>query len=137
MKDFEFYQNLDLRYPELAICLEDSVNGIAKFYIPVLTPLLESDEPYDIADINVSKSNILSDTSSMEINACTSSNYLELRLPNKEYMEPSLGPNNTITSTLTSVQDSCIKGDKYVVIFVAGDPNKPVLIGRYYDVINQ
>lgn len=116
MKDFEFYQTLDLRYPELAICIEDSVNSIAKFYIPVLTPILDSDKPYDETDININISNILNDSSSMEINACTSSNYLNLHLPEKI--------------------DSCIKGDIFVIIFIGGDPNKPVLLGRYYNAIN-
>lgn len=137
MKDFEFYQNLDLRYPELAICLEDSVNGIAKFYIPVLTPLLELDEPYDNTDINVNKSNILNDSSSMEINACTTSNYLELCLPSKEAIKSSLNSDNTITNRTTSVQDFCSKGDIFVVVFIGGDPNKPVIIGRYNNAINQ
>ena len=138
MNDFEFYQNLDLRYPELAICIEDSVDGIAKFYIPVLTPILESDKPYDITDINISKSNILSDTSSMEINECTSSNYLELRLPSKEFMMSSFNStNNSIDNTRTPITDSCSKGDIFVVVFIGGDPNKPVIIGRYYNAINQ
>ena len=137
MKDFEFYQNLDLRYPELAICIEDSVDGVAKFYIPVLTPILDSSEPYDTIDINVSKSNILSDTSSMEINACTSSNYLELRLPTKEFMMSSIDNNYNISNNRTTIQDSCSKGEMFVVVFIGGDPNKPVLIGRYYNAINQ
>lgn len=130
MKDFEFYQDLDLRYPELAICLEDSVNGVAKFYIPVLTPVLDSSTPYDETDNNVSKSNILSDTSSMEINACTSSNYIELRLPNIEI-------HSIDNDGVTSKQGSCVKGDTFVVIFIAGDPNKPYILGRYTDAINQ
>ena len=117
MNDFEFYQNLDLRYPEFAICLEDSKDGIAKFYIPVLTPILEGDKPYDNKDIHVSKSNILNDSSSMEINVCTSSNYIELRLPNND--------------------NTCVKGDTFVIVFVGGDPNKPFILGRYYDAINQ
>lgn len=130
MKDFEFYQDLDLRYPELAICLENSVNGIAKFYIPVLTPILDSDTPYDTTDINIRKSNILSDTSSMEINACTSSNYLELHLPSLQLIDPKTGK-------LTTMMGSCSKGDKFAVVFIGGDPNKPFILGRYYDAINQ
>lgn len=117
MKDFEFYQDLDLRYPELAICLEDSVNGIAKFFIPILTPILDSDKPYDETDINIRTSNILNSTSSMEINACTSSNYIELRLPD-------------------NIQ-SCKKDEVFVILFVGGDPNKPYILGRYYNAINQ
>lgn len=117
MKDFEFYQDLDLRYPELAICIgKTDSRYIAKFFIPILTPTLDKDKPYDITDINISKSNILSDSSSMDITACTSSNYLELNIPD-------------------SVTDIEI-GDKCVVIFVGGDPNKPVILGRYYNAIN-
>ena len=130
MKEFEFYQDLDLRYPELAICLENSVNGVAKFYIPILTPVLESDKPYDTTDTNISKSNILSDTSAMEINACTSSNYLELQLPKIRVY-------NSNTKSFFEMNDECIKGDVFVVSFIGGDPNKPFILGRYYNAINQ
>ena len=121
MKDFEFYQNLDLRYPEIAICVDAIDRYTGKFYIPVLTPILDKDQPYDITDINVNKSNILSDSSSMDITACTSSNYLTLAVPNPDdyqYYKDMIG-------------------DQFVVIFVGGDPNKPVLLGRYYNAINQ
>lgn len=118
MKDFEFYQNLDLRYPELAICIGDTKDkSIKKFYIPILTPLLNSDKPYDIKETNISKSNIISNSSSMDISVCTSSNYLELIIP--DFIE-----NVEI-------------GDELVIIFIGGDPNKPVLLGRYYNAINQ
>ena len=129
MKDFEFYQDLDLRYPELAICLEDSYGGIAKFYIPVLTPMLDSDSPYDITDHYISKSNILSNTTSMEIKACTTSNYLELRIPKLQIKED----NNSDDIVLSS---SCKKGEIFVVVFIGGDPNKPFIIGRYKNAIN-
>ena len=117
MKDFEFYQNLDLRYPELAICIEDTDTKVAKFFIPVLTPILNKDKPYEETDNNISKTNIISDSSSMDISACTSSNYLELILPD-------------------NIQ-GCSKGDTFVIVFIGGDPNKPVLLGRYYNAINQ
>ena len=130
MKDFEFYQNLDLRYPELAICIEDSVDGVAKFYIPVLTPMLESNNPYDITDIGINKSNILSDSSSMEIGTCINSNYLELRLPSMQYIDPK-------TDKIITMTGSCVKGDIFVIVFIGGDPNKPYILGRYYNAINQ
>ncbi len=116
MKDFEFYQDLQLKYPEFAICLEDSSNGVAKFYIPVLTPILDSDSPYDKTDINVSTRNIINDVSTMNIQACTRSNYLSLKLPQND--------------------NECKKGDKFVIVFIGGDPNKPYILGRYYDAID-
>ena len=121
MKDFEFYQDLDLRYPEIAICIDAIDRYTGKFYIPVLTPILDGDKPYDITDININKNNILSDSSSMDITACTTSNYLILSVPN---------PDDYITS-------SDMIGDKFVIVFIGGDPNKPVLLGRYYNAINQ
>ena len=130
MKEFEFYQNLDLKYPELAICLEDSVDGKAKFYIPILTPLLESTEAYETTDINISKSNILSDTTSMEITACTTANYVELHLPSLQLIDPE-------TSKLKTMTGSCVKGDIFVIVFIGGSMNKPYIIGRYEDADNQ
>lgn len=117
MKDFEFYQDLDFKYPELAICIEDSIDGIAKFHIPVLTPMLDREEAYDITDNNVNKSNIISKSDSMDITACTSSNYLELHLPTND--------------------NSCQKGDIFVIVFIGGNPNMPFILGRYYDAIDQ
>lgn len=118
MKDFEFYQNLDFRYPELAICIGKTLyRNIAKFYIPILTPILDGTKPYDIKDNNVYTSNIINGTSSMEILPCTTSNYLELTIPD----------------SIHNVE----VGDKFVIIFVGGDPNKPVILGRYYNAINQ
>lgn len=117
MKDFEYYQNLDLSHPELAICIEDSMDGIAKFFIPVLTPILDGSEPYDTIDYNVTKSNILNNSSTMDIIGCTSSNYLELHLPSSD--------------------NSCVKGDIFAIVFIGGNPNMPFILGRYYDAINQ
>lgn len=116
MKDFEFYQDLQLKYPEFAICLEDSVDGIAKFYIPVLTPILDSHEAYDNTDIDVNTNNIVNDVSTMNIQPCTKSNYLSLKLPDTD--------------------NTCKKGDKFVIVFIGGDPNKPYILGRYYDAID-
>lgn len=116
LKDFEFYQNLELKFPEFAICLEDSKDGIAKFFIPVLTPLLDSDEPYDVTDLTIDTKNIINDTSSMNIGKCTESNYLSLKLPHSD--------------------NECKKGDIFVITFISGDPNKPYILGRYYDAID-
>lgn len=130
MNNFEFYQNHNYVYPEFAICLSDSVDGVASFHIPILTPSLQTETgAYDVEDNNVRTHNILSDTSSMEIGACTSSNYLELKLPK-------IRAYNFKTEKFEEVEDQCFKGDIFVVVFVGGDPEKPVLLGRYYDALN-
>lgn len=141
MNDFDYYQNLDLKYPELAICVEDAnENGIAKFYIPVLTPILNSSDIYEETDLRVSKSNIINDSSSMEIRACTTSNYIELQLPevyraNCEYSDHCSECGSSIYKPNHKKYDDCHKGDKFVIIFIGGDPNKPHILGRYYDAV--
>lgn len=105
-----FYDNFDLRYPEIAICLEDTDTNIGKFFIPVLTPLLDKDVPYDESDNNFNKYNI-ENRDDIRLSPVNLSNYIELKLP-KGY-------------------ESAKKDDMFIVIFLSGDPNKPILIGGY------
>lgn len=108
----DFYSQNDYVYNEFAVCIEDSDTDVAKFFLPVVTPLLSSDEPYDKKDDRLSKMNILNkDDVNLNIYACTTSNYIELPLPHGE--------------------TGCKKGDKYVVSFIGGDVNTPFLVGRY------
>ena len=106
-----FYDDLDLKYSEEAILLEDTDTGIGKFYIPVLTPLLDSSYPYIKQDQGINTRNIKNDISGSEIGQCYTSNYIELNLPNGE-----LNAN---------------KGDKFILMFIGGDINRPYLSGRY------
>lgn len=114
MNNSDFYDNIDFRYPEIAVCIEDSDKEYANFFIPILTPFLSSDEPYDKKDPSISKLNILNKyDNNLDISQCTMSNYITLKLP---YECRSYG---------------CSKGDKFVMSFIGGDINKPYLLGRY------
>ena len=108
----EFYKNLDLRYPELAICMEDCTN-IGKFFIPILFPLLNNDQIQENTDLNISTRNIKSDIGNLNIGKCTTVNYIELKLPLHVPIAK--------------------KGDKFVIVFIGGDINKPCLLGRYLE----
>lgn len=109
-----FYRDQDFRYPEIAICIEDSNDIEAKFCIPALTPFVSKDKPYDELDSEPNKMNILNrDRSNLDIKRCTTSNYITLELPE-------------------SIREvGCRKEDKFVVSFIGGDINKPYIIGRY------
>lgn len=108
----DFYSQNDYMYNEFAMCIEDSDTNVAKFFIPIATPFLDRSKPYDKKDNGVTKMNILNKNDvNLNIAACTTSNYIELHLPNGE--------------------TGCKKGDKYVVSFIGGDINTPFLIGRY------
>lgn len=108
----DFYSSNDYLYTEFAICMEDSDTDVAKFYIPIATPFLNSNEPYDKKDDQITKMNILNKNDvNLNISACNTSNYIELPLPHGEV--------------------GCKKGDKFVISFIGGDINTPYLIGRY------
>lgn len=111
MNSSNFYNNIDFKYPEIAISLEDSEN-IGKFFIPVLTPFLSSDEAYDKKEMDSPKTNITNrDQFIHDIEPCILSNYITLSLPKNDVQ--------------------CKKGDKFVISFIGGDINKPYIIGRY------
>lgn len=105
-----FYDNLDLRYPEIAICLEDTDTNIGKFFIPILTPTLNKTQVYYELDNAFDNRNI-ENRDDLRLSPVNISNYIELKLP-KGY-------------------ESAKKDDKFIVIFLGGDMNKPILIGGY------
>ena len=91
--------------------MEDTKGPKVKIYIPVATPTLRSDELYDDEDMFLKIDNIVSDTTSMNIEPCVTSNY--------------------ITMTLPSDIESLNKGDKVILVFIGGDINKPAILRRY------
>lgn len=111
--DRSFYsnENTDFKYPEIGICLEDSINGTIKMFIPIATPTLSRDAAYDTKDLNIPTRNIISDKSSMDFKRCTISNYISMKVP--------------------SFIGDLKKGDKVILVFIGGDINKPTIIGRY------
>lgn len=110
MNKNNFYDELDLKYPEIAICIEDTDTNIGKFMIPVLTPMLNITEPYIKRHDEFETNNIIN-VEDVKVSPVNLSNYIELKLP-KGY-------------------DNAKKNDKFIVIFIGGDITKPVLIGGY------
>lgn len=112
--DRSFYKNeeTDFKYPEIGICMEDTNgDGTVKIFIPIATPTLPRTDIYDNKDLSIPLSNIVSNTESMDIFPCIISNYITMKLP-KDI-------------------ESLTKGEQVVLIFIGGDINKPVIIGRY------
>lgn len=111
MSQTDYYSSTTFNSIETAICLEDTITGVGKFFIPAITPTLSKDLPYEQEDGLVSISNIISDTSTAsDIKQCLMSNYIELPLPNGALR--------------------AFKGEKYSVQFIGGEVNKPVLMQK-------
>lgn len=116
-----FYDQTDLRYPEIAVCLEDTKGPTGKFSIPILTPFMDTDSPKELVIDNSSTKTLLSGSrKDFEIGNCTITNYLELELP--DLVKHEINYHN-----LNAVH----KGDKFIAVFVGGDINKCKLISRY------
>lgn len=112
--DRSFYKEAktDFKYPEIGICMQDTTgDGKVKIFIPIATPTLSSNSIYDNKDLPISTRNIISDVSSMDIYPCTISNYITMKLP----------------SSIESLK----RNDKVILVFIGGDINKPVILGRY------
>lgn len=84
MANADFYEELDLRYPEIAVCIEkiDRTNpGKKKFYIPVLTPNLDTTSlKTKVETVHQNSSNIINENGP-NIESVKIQNYIEIYLP--------------------------------------------------------
>lgn len=84
MAQKDFYSDLDLKYPEIAVCIEtiDRVNpGKKKFYIPVLTPNVDTTSLKTKDNIVYQNNSNIANESSVSISNVTISNYIEMVIP--------------------------------------------------------
>lgn len=117
-----FYDQTDLRYTEIAVCLEDTSGPTGKFAIPILTPFMNNNSPTEnIIDNDSTKTLLSGSRKELEIGNCKITNYLELELPDIVKHEINYHDPNIVVR----------KGDKFIAVFVGGDINKCRLISRY------
>lgn len=85
MKDnvTDFYDELDLKYPEIAICMED-IDRIhpmyKKFIIPVLTPNLDISSLIE-APVPQSANNLQNGSNMPQVSSLVMKNYVKLKIP--------------------------------------------------------
>ena len=121
---YDFYDKMDLKYPEIAIAMDDidrANPGVIRFAIPVLTPLMNNDKP--ITDtIRQSRSNLMNDQSvKFEIENIKVTNTIRIPVPQEVCNAYQLDDSNRIIKS----------GSKWIVVFVGGDITKPRIISRY------
>lgn len=115
MYNNDFYENLDLKYPEIAI--DKSTKKVKCAYkIPILTPFVKDieAEPYQTKNTGKpikNKLNKLKNKDSLPLTKVNRQNFVRLY---------ALGG-------VTPVEP----GGKYIIIFIGGDINKIRIIGRY------
>ncbi len=119
----DFYDDLDLKYPEIAVCVEDTYyNAISrtKFSIPVLTPNLNQSTISQGVIRQDGSSLINKDKKSVEVENITIGNYLTIPVPSR-----------MVTPNVMNL--AIRKNSKWIVVFIGGDINKPQIIGQYLE----
>lgn len=84
MAKTDFYDELDLRYPEIAICLDDidrTNPGTKNFYIPVLTPNVDTDSLKTKVQTHRQTNSTLANESKPNISSIQIQNYIPIKIP--------------------------------------------------------
>lgn len=113
-----YYEKLDLKYPEIAIAAETfyTTDSSAKFYIPVLMPLIGSSASSSTTRLP-STTNILNKNRPKVSSTAYSTGSIEIPLQQER-----LGH---------WYENRVPKGSKFIVIFIGGDINNCRILGRY------
>ena len=113
----DFYKDLDLKYPEIAITLESFnkyKDATVLCNIPVLLPFMEN------SSSRIDTSNIENKDNNLAIGPCKIHNGTYIKI-NREYSQ------NCPSDESGNVR----AGQKFIIVFVGGDIDKPRIIGRY------
>ena len=84
MAKTDFYDELDLRYPEIAVCLDiiDRTNpGTKNFYIPVLTPNVDTDSLKKKVQTVRQTNSTLANENKPNISSIEIQNYIPIKIP--------------------------------------------------------
>ena len=84
MANANYYDELDLRYPEIAICIDriDRTNpGTLNFYIPVLTPNLDTTSLQKKTETVHQNSSTIANEQSVNISNIQIQNYIPITVP--------------------------------------------------------
>ena len=82
----DFYDELDLKYPEIAIAMQDidRVNpGKVKFSIPILTPTMDNDKTIENIERQNTSNLMNADKKGLDIQNIKISNYIEIPVPSE------------------------------------------------------
>ena len=128
-----FYENLDLKYPEIAIAMEEIDRlspGLISFVIPILTPTMDNTKLVTKTIYQNRSSLRNSKYSAYEIGNVELSNSVYIKIPIEITGGLSLLNMNDIPDSIRYIP----KGSKWIVVFVGGDITKPRIIAPYPDM---
>lgn len=116
-----FYDILDLKYPEIGIAMQDidcSNPGTVKMIIPILTPNMDNSKLNQHTVYQNNTNHLKNKNKNLDIKNIKISNYIEVPFPKE---------------ICYNVDGVIEKGSKWIIVFVGGDVTKPRPIARYID----
>lgn len=118
------YVDATMNNLEIGLALEDFVyGGKVNVVIPSLTPYMDKDK-IATSKNKINKKNIMNkDVGALGLTECESCNYLTLDIPLELYRYYHI-----CSKRLTY---HGYKGEKFLIQFIGGDINQPVIIRRY------
>lgn len=127
-----FYDKNTSDFTEIAIAVGKYTYGKkAKVTIPALLPLVPADKAYKETDETDDDNLFNRDPSDLDLGNVTETNYVELLVP--KYLCPCYGAETYGETEATKCSHKGYKGDKFLVTFVGGDINNPIIYRRYDD----
>ena len=137
-----YYDKNTSDYTEIGIAVAKyKYGGKVKLNIPALLPLSKHNKLISDTDENDDDNLLNKNPNNIDLGKVTECNYIELTVPlnmcpNCEGMKELLEKNLKINHE-TKVEYKCKhegnKGDKFVVVFIGGDINNPIIYRRYDD----
>lgn len=118
-----FYDNMDLRYPEIGIAMQqiDRFNpGDVKFIIPVLTPNMDNSRLVE-SKIHQNKDSLMNKNKNIEVESLDIRNYITIKMPREVCSMFYISDNDRYIPS----------GSKWIIVFVGGDITKPRIIAPY------
>ena len=121
-----YYDKNTSEFTEIGIAVGKYTYGKkAKITIPALLPLVPADKAYKETDENDDDNLLNRDPTELDLDKGTDTNYVELLIP--RYLRYDVEEAGESTSYKGK------KGDKFLVTFVGGNINNPIVYRRYHD----
>lgn len=114
-----FYDELDLRYPEIAILTERFYAhspGKESFYLPVLMPYMPNNN--NTTSVPVRTKDLQNKENNIGLSKYTTSSTIKIKVP--DYIA---------ADAPTNKYGYVLPGTEFIVVFIGGDINKPRIIG--------
>ena len=142
-----FYDNMDLRYPEIGIAMQriDRFNpGNVKMCIPILTPNMDNSKIVKKLERQNTTNLMNLNKGQLEVSNINVTNYVYVPFPAALCNQPNVDCLECACKDIHECMCTCKKchneenryieeGSKWIIVFIGGDITKPRAIAKYVE----